>query len=250
MAAAVDARGPGPRLILWDIDGTLIDADAFDVFLEHRALLEVFGLTDVDLSDHHGRTHDQIALDLAAACGIPRTEAGPLVVKFREVLEKTFIDRQEEYLRSVRVLPGAREAIRRIRAAGHRQTVLTGNTQGCARRKLEPLGMLDDLDLRIGAFGDDHHDRAALGQVLLDRVHIALGSRPDPTNLIVIGESPRDIACARANGFGVVAVASGVYDVAELARHQPDVLIEDLRDADGILDALASFPVPQPSSPI
>jgi phosphoglycolate phosphatase len=229
------------RLVLWDVDCTLIEADAFDVAIEQAALAELFGAfgvdVTVDVGEHHGCTHDEVALDVAMRAGIPWAEATARLAGYRAALDRVFDERRAEYLASVRVLPGVREAIAGLRRAGHRQTVLTGNTRGCAVRKLVPLGLDTHLDLRYGAFGDDGPDRDGLGLVVLDRAQAVLGERPDPSLVTLVGDSPRDIACARANGFGAVAVATGAYGADVLAAFGPDVLLDDLRGAAHILGA-------------
>jgi phosphoglycolate phosphatase-like HAD superfamily hydrolase len=229
------------RLVLWDVDGTLIEADAFDVVLERAALVELFagfGVDHaVDVGDHHGRTHDEVAIEVAVRCGVPRAIAVARLPWFHRALEQAFDERRAEYLASVRVLPGVRATMAALRQAGHRQTVLTGNTRGCAVRKLVPLGLDANLDLRYGAFGGDAADRAGLGRVVLDRARRVLGRRLDPGRVTVVGDSPRDIACARANGFAVVAVATGAFPVDVLAKYRPDVLLEDLRGAEHVIAA-------------
>jgi phosphoglycolate phosphatase len=229
------------RFVLWDVDGTLIEADAFDVLLERTALAELFGGygvdPTVDVGDHHGRTHDEVALDVAVRSGVPRAVAIARLGGYRMALERIFAERQAEYLASVRVLPGVRATIAALRRAGHRQSVLTGNTRGCAVRKLVPLGLDTHLDLRFGAFGDDARDRTRLGRVVLDRIRMVFGERPDPARVTVVGDSPRDIACARANGFMAVAVATGAFRPEVLAAYGPDVLLADLRGAEHILGA-------------
>ena len=239
------------RFVLWDVDGTLIEADAFDVGLERAALAELFGDfgvdAAVDVGEHHGRTHDEVALDVAARAGVPRAEATARLAGYRAALERVFDARRAEYLASVRVLPGVRESITGLRRAGHRQTVLTGNTRGCAVRKLAPLGLDTRLDLRYGAFGDDGPDRDGLGRVVLDRAQAVLGRRPDPALVTVVGDSPRDVACARANGFVAVAVATGAYGAEVLAAYGPDVLLHDLRGAEHVLGALPPLPSPPPT---
>lgn len=229
------------RLVLWDVDGTLIEADAFDVVLEREALVALFagyGVDPtVDVGDHHGRTHDEVAIEVAVRCGVPRAVAVARLPGFHQALERIFDERRAEYLASVRVLPGVRATIAALRRAGHRQTVLTGNTRGCAVRKLAPIGLDTHLDLRYAAFGGEAADRAGLGRVVLDRARKVLGTRPDPARVTIVGDSPRDIACARANGFHAVAVATGAYSAEVLAAYGPDVLLEDLRGAERVLGA-------------
>jgi phosphoglycolate phosphatase-like HAD superfamily hydrolase len=227
------------RLVLWDVDGTLIEADAFDVVLERAALVELFagyGVDPtVDVGDHHGRTHDEVAVEVAVRCGVPRAVAVARLPGFHTALERIFDERRAEYLASVRVLPGARATMAALRRAGHRQTVLTGNTRGVTVRKLVPLGLDAHLNLRYGAFGDEATDRNRLGRIVLERARKVFGARVDPARVTIVGDSPRDIACARANGFFSVAVTTGAYPADVLRAYGPDVLLEDLRGAEKVI---------------
>ncbi len=109
------------------------------------------------------------------------------------------------------------------RGDGHFLAILTGNTQAGAWVKLRHYGI--DQHFSVGAYGDDHHDRNALGPIARERAVSAFGRDFLPADIAVIGDTPKDIACARAFGARVVAVASGAATRSELEVMSPDVLL-------------------------
>jgi phosphoglycolate phosphatase-like HAD superfamily hydrolase len=116
--------------------------------------------------------------------------------------------------------------------------VLTGNTEAGARVKLRHFRI--DHHFPVGAYGDDHHDRNELGPIALERARHRFGKDFRPDGIVVIGDTLRDIACARAFGAKVIAVATGAATRAELAAASPDVLLDDFSDRDRVLAAFAS----------
>ena len=114
--------------------------------------------------------------------------------------------------------------------------LLTGNIAKGAELKLSHYGVWDFFE--FGAFADDHVDRNKLGPVAHSRAVEKHGSSFEAKDVFVLGDTPRDIDCARAAGFVAVAIATGSYDKDELAAHRPDFLFEDLSDTPGVLKAL------------
>ena len=134
------------------------------------------------------------------------------------------------------VMPGVPEVLTRLRARDDAHlALLTGNYAEGARIKLEHFGLWDHF--AWGAFGDDHAERDALARAAVAEASARGIALADPAHAIVIGDTPFDIACARAAGARVVAVATGHHPLDELRTHQPDLALGDLRD----LDALVAF---------
>ncbi|MFM8886567.1 MAG: HAD hydrolase-like protein, partial [Chthoniobacterales bacterium] len=102
--------------------------------------------------------------------------------------------------------------------------------------KLSHYGVWEYFE--FGAFADDHVDRNKLGPVAQSRAVEKHGISFDAGDVYVLGDTPRDIDCARAAGFVAVAIATGSYGKDELASHQPDFLFEDLSDTKGVMEAL------------
>ena len=118
------------------------------------------------------------------------------------------------------------------------QAPLTGNIAAAARIKLSATGLLPLLDLDAGAFGDDHHQRPALVPIAAQRAAQRFQHRFSGTAIVIVGDTPNDIACARANGARCVAVATGAFSADQLAEHQPDALLPDLRDLSRVMAAV------------
>jgi phosphoglycolate phosphatase-like HAD superfamily hydrolase len=114
--------------------------------------------------------------------------------------------------------------------------LLTGNIERGAQLKLSHYGVWDFFE--FGAFADDHVDRNKLGPVAQSRAVEKHGISFDARDVYVLGDTPRDIDCARAAGFVAVAIATGSYGTDELAAHKPDFLFGDLSDTQGVLAAL------------
>jgi phosphoglycolate phosphatase-like HAD superfamily hydrolase len=139
--------------------------------------------------------------------------------------------------REGRVLPGIIELLEAL----HRREdcvlgLLTGNIEKGAELKLSHYGVWDFFE--FGAFADDHVDRNKLGPVAHSRAVEKHGTSFEAEDVLVIGDTPRDIDCARAAGFVAVAIATGSYAKDELAAHKPDLLFEDLSDTRGVMKAL------------
>lgn len=125
-----------------------------------------------------------------------------------------------------RVLPGVDQLLDDLEQAGAHLGLLTGNMAEGAWEKLAYYGLRDYFP--FGAFGDDHHDRNRLGPVALERAsqHHALPFVAE--NTVVIGDTPKDIACGKAMGALTLAVATGGFSVDQLAAYQPDYVVENL----------------------
>lgn len=220
-------QGPHPTLLLFDIDGTLLDTrgaglralidavqDAFDI-PEHR-------IPELDLA---GSTDSGILRSLLPSLGIVMSERN------MERFYRAYLGALESELRddnfTGELLPGVGPLLNHLEqdqevALG----LLTGNIELGARLKLQRFGISHYFP--TGAFGDDHHDRDHLGPIALERMEAVAGRRFAPDQVVVIGDTPRDIACARSLGARSASVATGTYDAPDLAEHSPDMLFEDL----------------------
>lgn len=216
---------PGHRLVwLFDVDGTLLltDGAAREAFA--FAVRERLGVED-DLRDiaFAGRT-DPLILDdilIKHGRGLPDGEAP----RFWQ----TAYGRMASLLTPGRgrLLPGVPELLTAVDAEpAWVPALLTGNTAGMARIKLDHFRLTHRF--AFGAFGDEAEDRNALARVAVARALDRYGVPPE--RCIVVGDTEHDIACARAAGARVVAVATGIRDRALLAAHRPDLLLDDLSD--------------------
>jgi phosphoglycolate phosphatase len=226
------------RLFLFDIDGTLVVTGGAGQRAMNRAFHDVFGIPEafkgIDLA---GRTDTSIVGDAFARLGMAgeRDE----IARFRE---RYLVCLQEEVPRpgsGKRVLPGIAPLLDALQPHDHNfLALLTGNYADAAEVKLAHFDLWRYF--RCGAFGEDHGDRNHLVPVALERAR--RNGLPDhvvTTHTVVIGDTPRDVACAHAHGARCLAVATGEYSADALARAGADVVFEDLSDTPAVLHALA-----------
>lgn len=230
------------RVVLWDIDGTLVRAARRGVFKDYTtpALLRIFGTA--------GRLHDlQVSgmTDLQIVCEALREEGyttEQVAARSRELCEH-YVAEFERMTRAgdpiYLALPGARDALAALDAhPRYLQSLLTGNVEGAAHWKLRLVG-LDGFFRLPGAFGEDSHDRRDLPALAAQRICEHLKLPLAPTQFIVVGDTPNDISCARHFGARSVAVATGrTYTARDLAARQPDAVLNDLTDAAAVLRVL------------
>jgi phosphoglycolate phosphatase len=139
--------------------------------------------------------------------------------------------------REGRLLPGILELLEKLRSRPHLVlALLTGNVSRGAQLKLEHYGVWHFFE--FGAFADDHHDRNQLGPFARSRAKEKHGREFSPAEIDVIGDTPHDIACGKAFGARTIAVATGTLSRDELAKHEPDFLIDDFSNVDGLIDTL------------
>src|SRR5438132_2678292 len=222
------------RLLLFDIDGTLIHSGGAGVEALKRALTERFGIKD-DLHDIEiaGMTDSGIVISILKKHQIPTTADNIAA----------FLDSYVHFLslelprRRGKLLPGVLELLEKLKTRKHLVLgLLTGNVSRGAHLKLDHYGVWHFFE--FGAFADDHRDRNELGRFARARAKEKHGREFAASEIDVIGDTPRDIACGKALGARTIAVATGRWSHTELAKYQPDVLIDDLSDSEAIIDTL------------
>jgi phosphoglycolate phosphatase len=227
-----------PHLILFDIDGTLVLTGGAGLRAMNRALedvvrhgkaldgIPVAGRTDWSILEDVMRVHD-MALDPVLFGDLRRR----YVLHLREEIEHPGTGTKA-------VMPGIRELLEALQP---RQDValglLTGNFIDGARIKLEHFDLWRYF--RCGAFGDDASDRNALVPVAIERARACGIGDVDPASVIVVGDTPHDIACALAVGATPVGVATGSYSVDRLRESGGEIVFTDLRDTKAFLELLA-----------
>lgn len=217
------------KLVLFDIDGTLVHSggQAKPVFAE--AMVEVFGTAGaIDAYDFSGRTDARIVVDLAVGAGVPEAEARAAMPRVRELYLERFARRFDA--RRSRVLPGVAELLPALAARSDVVLgLLTGNWQGGARIKLGALGLYDYFP--FGSFADDGLDRRELPPVALERARRHTGRSLAASDAVIVGDSPLDIDCALAHGIACLAVATGWTDREALAAEGATWVVDDLAAA-------------------
>ena len=229
------------RLVLWDIDGTLVQAGEVgrDIFSE--AFQAVLGRAPDQVAARAlvmaGRTDPEIALEFLTAHDIAEGEQH--LPAFGEALVTALAARAAAIRERGRALPGAREALEALGAAdGVVQSLLTGNLQPNALLKLASFELDGYLDFEVGGFGSDHHHRPSLVEVARAKAERKYGTGFPGTATVLVGDTPLDVAAGRAGGARVVAVATGPFRADELRQTEADAVLDDLQDTEAALAAI------------
>ncbi len=218
-------------LVLWDVDGTLVDSAQLgkDAFWE--AFERVVGQPPAQAVPFAGRTDLEIAHDLLVTTGIEN--ADDLIDSFEEHLVEAMAARMDELRERGRAFPGTHEALERLHhESGVVQSLLTGNVERNVMLKLQPFGLARWIEFGCGGYGSDHRMRGELVAIARRRTEQAHGTRIDPASVVLIGDTPLDIRAAREGGARAVAVATGPYDEQALADAGADEVLPDLADTD------------------
>jgi phosphoglycolate phosphatase len=225
------------RLVLWDVDGTLIHSAGIGAAVFDRGLEKVLGAPPPSRLPLSGKTDPQIVREYLELMAVDRPDRHlPSVLA---AVEAALAEAADLLARTGTVLPGVPELLGRLAADdGVWQTVLTGNTAANAVVKLAAFGLERWLDLEIGAYGSDDPDRCRLVPVALERARRLRGLDVDPGGTWVVGDTANDLACARAGGARCLLVATGRTPLDELERLQPDVVLPDLSGTDEVVQVL------------
>ena len=222
------------KLVLFDIDGTILWSDGAGRRAMTEALTTVFG--GAGPTDYHydGKTDPQIVRDLMRASGHTDEtideRIAPLMERYLGGLERELASG-----RRARVFDGVRELLDRLEERGDVVLgLLTGNLRAGAAIKLQAAG-IDINRFRVCAFGSDHHARGELPGLAQRRAKEELGLEIPGDHIFVIGDTPADIECGQAIGARAIAVATGRYTPEQLARHHPYALFSSLADTQAVL---------------
>ena len=226
------------RLLLFDIDGTLLSTEGAARRAFRRALIEIYGTTGpIDSHKFNGKTDPQIARELLTLAGL----AAAQIDEKLQIFFDTYLNGLETEVRATdhatRVYPGVREM---LDALVDRDDVilalLTGNIARGADLKLGSAGLRDYF--AFGAFGSDCEDRPDLPPVAVQRAREATGREFAGSDIVVIGDTPFDILCGEALGVFTVGVTTGGHGREELMNVGADVVFEDFSDTAAVLRVL------------
>ena len=225
------------RLVLFDVDGTVLSGGpAKEAF--RKALVEVFGTAGpIHEWEFSGKTDPQIARELLTEAGV---EPGQIARGLPGVWE-CYLAEMKARLPScpTRPLPGVEGLLSRIDAAGTvAQGLLTGNVIEGARLKLGSAGLSQWLT--VGAFGSDNEARNELPAIAIRRAERHWGTRFPAEDVVVVGDTPRDVDCGRSHGTRTVAVATGRFGFEALRETEADIVLESLEETDQALTAILS----------
>jgi phosphoglycolate phosphatase-like HAD superfamily hydrolase len=229
-----------PKLVLFDVDGTLVDTAGAGRRAMERAFHGVFGVDGFERAARvafAGRTDPVILESTAEAIGIEPHEFR----RRRVELEACFVREIEAEMRRPddrrRVLPGVPGLLEALEAMdGVHLGLVTGNLEPGARAKLEPFRL--NRYFPTGGFASDDPDRRKIAEIAGRKLSELAGIAFEAAHVTVVGDTHHDVDCARANGFRAVALDSGWVSRETLERARPDVLLDDLSDRARVLEAL------------
>jgi len=214
------------RLVLFDIDGTLVHTGGAGIKAFAKVFATEFGVANgVEKMKFAGRTDVNLVREFFIMSGIETREEN-----FGRFFER-YVFWLDQILRhsETKACPGVPEFMHALRALPNppRLGLLTGNIRLGAEIKLRHFDLWKEFEM--GGFADDHEDRDQIAHAALKRGSRVLGHELRGEQVLVIGDTPLDIRCARAIGAKALAVATGGATLDELKRHQPDWAVEDLK---------------------
>jgi phosphoglycolate phosphatase-like HAD superfamily hydrolase len=226
------------RLLLFDIDGTLVRAGPVGGAVFNRALEAVLGEVPSERVRMSGKTDPQIVREYLALMESDDPGHLPSIL---EHLERELAAAAAEIARDGSPCPGAVELLEAVTKDDRfYSSVLTGNIAPNAVVKLAAFGLEKWLDLECGAYGSDSEDRRDLVPIAIGRLASLRGVHVQPEETWVIGDTPRDYECGAAAGAHCLLVATGSYSVEELSGVGADAVLADLTSTDAVVDILSA----------
>ena len=230
------------KLVLFDIDGTLLWTDGAGRRAIERALVDEAGTAGpITTYRFDGKTDPQIVRELLLLAGHARADDERLI----EAVCRRYVDHLRVELarptQATRLMDGVADLLAALEGAGARARalvgLLTGNIAPGAAMKLRSAG-LDPARFRVGAYGSDSARRADLPAVAAARAAALTGATFAGPDVVIVGDTPDDVACSRPFGARSVAVATGSYDVAALHAAGADYVFATLADTAAVLDTI------------
>ena len=225
------------RIALFDIDGTLLREGVAPKLAFARALRETYDTTGpIGGFRFAGMTDPQCVAEIMRMAGIK----DEVIREHREACLERYVTHLTTEMRNhdgAKLFPGVKELLGRLTGRDDVLVgLLTGNVQRGAMLKLGRFKLGGYF--RFGAFGDEHEDRGELARIALQKAERIVGRNLRGEEVTVIGDTPRDVACARAIGARAVIVATGLVSREELLAAEPDIILESFADVEGTLQAI------------
>ena len=227
------------RLILWDVDGTLVSTGPVGRQALETGSAEVAGVDEVPHVSMSGKTDPQIVSEILALTGAPSEEIAALVPRALGVAEQRLAEWRPRMAAEGFVQPGVRRVLEALSATGGvRQTLLTGNLEPNAFVKVDVFGLAPFFDFAIGAYGSDNADRECLVPISLERATRLRGDTFRPDEAWIVGDTVNDLRCALTGGAHCLLVATGREGIGDLGGLHPDRILDDLSDTEAVLEVL------------
>ncbi|MPZ84252.1 MAG: HAD hydrolase-like protein [Actinophytocola sp.] len=226
-----------PRLlVLWDVDHTLIETRGVGFTIYQRAFPAATGRPLIELAKVSGRTELDIMRETLRINGIKPTDEAR--GKLAAALIQGYEDTRDELATTGRALPGAYDTLATLAAdSAIFQTVLTGNLREVARIKLEVFGLDQFLNLKAGAYGDDHQERAELVAIAQERARQRTGIAFNKDTTVLVGDTPNDVAAGLRAGVRVIGVATGKTSIGELQNAGANWTTRSLRSVNEVISS-------------
>ncbi|HLH58519.1 MAG TPA: haloacid dehalogenase-like hydrolase [Streptosporangiaceae bacterium] len=249
-AGVRDAEALIHRLVLWNIDLTLVDVTRVSREAYAEAFRTVTGRPLVRLPQMAGRSESEIFFEALALNGVDVSDRGlseKLLAPFGSELATALAARRDRLRRDGHALPGAAEALTAAgKLDGVIQTVLTGTSKPNALLKLRTFGLEQFFDFAVGGYGSEPYPKGALVRVArlraAEKYHVTLGEHA----CVYIADSVRDVEAARMGGAASAAVASGRSTAAELRAAGADAVLADLTDPGAVVTEIERLTTPSP----
>jgi len=230
------------RLILFDIDGTILWTDGAGRRAIHRALLDEMGTAGpIEGYRFDGKTDPQIVRELMELAGHPECNSEDRITAVCTRYVELLTAELAKPTQATRVYPGIQELLAALEPyeAGGRALVglLTGNVQHGAALKLRSAG-LDFERFTVGAYGSDSHHRPNLPAIAARRAEQRTGRTFSGADIVIVGDTPDDVACARPMGARTVGVGTGYYTAAQLREAGATHAFDNLGDTEAVIRAL------------
>ena len=228
-----------PRLILWDIDGTLLTTGPVGRIALELAACRAAGLDEVPEVAMGGKTDPQILRELLGLAGLGPRDVDRVLPLALEESRRILAAESARMHADGALHPGVAELLEALSAIeGVRQTLLTGNIAANALVKVRTFGLDHYFDPDVGAYGTDHSERDGLVPIALERARERRGEVYLPDEVWVIGDTVRDLSCARAGGVRCLLVGTGREGFDAVRVLEADALLENLADTDMVLELL------------
>jgi phosphoglycolate phosphatase-like HAD superfamily hydrolase len=240
-----ESRLSNTRILLWDIDGTLIRSLRVGGYKQYTipVLEEIFGTSGtLETMRVSGMTDLQIIAEALREEGLThrdiKTQIDKISRRLTEEARKVTGNGEPFF----EMLPGVRQTLQALNDHGrYHSALLTGNIEPMAQLKMELVGLQEFFKLP-GAYGDESHERRALPELAAERIRKELKIDFTPEQFIVIGDTPNDIDCARHFGARAVVVGTGrFYSKEDLLACEPDAWLDDLSDVKLVLKTLGKL---------
>ena len=227
-------------LVLFDIDGTMLQANGAGRRSVHQAMMDVFGATGPEHHPFDGKTDPQIVRELGTIAGIDEAV-------IHERMDAA-LDRYFGYLEAditgaphtVELLPGVHELLDALEARDDVMLgLLTGNIAAAASLKVRTVNIAFERFV-VGAYGSDAAARPALPAIAQARASAMLGRELPGSQVVIIGDTPHDLTCGRGIGAKAIGVETGRYRAADLHPYEPLAVFANLTDTTAVVSAITS----------